>query len=494
MSGREGLERKLAEALCGPAARGGSGIVTATRGKARRLFCLDDGRLVAAVSNVVEEQLDLRLVQSGLLEPERRAELAAEARRRGTSVAALAREEGAIGPDDLRRAQESLVEQLLFATLEWPEGEVEFVAGRPNLADAISVDLSPVALVLRFARIKAPRADALRVRIGGPEVRFERADVAGALLEGVALDPAAARVLAAADDGGVTPAAVLEGTSDGVDATAKALYGLSLAGILVPARPVAETAATTRARRAGPDGPLTRDECLGRLAISENADHYAILGVDREASLDDIRDSYYALARRFHPDRFRSGPLQDLLSSFEGFFSRVTDAHNTLSNPDLRREYDRSIERREADRQAVREADPTYLARQNYLRAQELIERRRYNDAVRFLENAARLDGKQAEYRLALGRLLAQNPRRRQEACSHMAAALEIDPSSVEAYLALGQLLLRAGRPSDAARVFRSALAWDKANAEARGQLAALGEPIDAPAADPAFLASIARG
>jgi len=43
-----------------------------------------------------------------------------------------------------------------------------------------------------------------------------------------------------------------------------------------------------------------------RLALASEAGHYGVLGLDRAASREKIRSAYYALARRYHPDRFRS--------------------------------------------------------------------------------------------------------------------------------------------------------------------------------------------
>ena len=52
------------------------------------------------------------------------------------------------------------------------------------------------------------------------------------------------------------------------------------------------------------------------------------------------------------------------------------------------------------------EQDTSYLARENYARARLLIDRGRYSDAVVSLENAIKLDGRQAVYHLELGQLL----------------------------------------------------------------------------------------
>ena len=160
-----------------------------------------------------------------------------------------------------------------------------------------------------------------------------------------------------------------------------------------------------------------------RLTLPSEADHYGVLGLDRKALTPAIREAYYRLARRYHPDRFRSGPLADFLGLAEAYFTRVTEAYNTLIRPESRQEYDRRLA--EPQMAADSKSDTQYLARQNFVRAKSLLERRHHAEAVRFLENAARLDGNVAEYHLEPGLLLARNPRQREEAERHLLRTTE---------------------------------------------------------------------
>ena len=60
-------------------------------------------------------------------------------------------------------------------------------------------------------------------------------------------------------------------------------------------------------------------------------DHYNTLGVNRDASQDDIKRSYKKLAMRHHPDR---GGDNDT-------FAKINEAYNTLKDPTTRQQYDR---------------------------------------------------------------------------------------------------------------------------------------------------------
>ena len=69
--------------------------------------------------------------------------------------------------------------------------------------------------------------------------------------------------------------------------------------------------------------------------MAERPDYYKILGVGKNATEDEIKKAYRKLARKYHPDR-NSGDKQA-----EERFKEVSQAHDVLSDPDKRKEYDR---------------------------------------------------------------------------------------------------------------------------------------------------------
>lgn len=65
-----------------------------------------------------------------------------------------------------------------------------------------------------------------------------------------------------------------------------------------------------------------------------NKDYYDILGVSEDASKKEIDRAYRKLAKKYHPDR---NPDDD---SAEQKFKEISEAHEVLSDPEKRREYD----------------------------------------------------------------------------------------------------------------------------------------------------------
>jgi tetratricopeptide (TPR) repeat protein len=366
---------------------------------------------------------------------------------------------------------EGLVREMFTSTLEWPDGHSTFDDGVPALDGEVTVRMAARSMVLSHSKRYPASVDALRVRIGPPDLRPVASPLASA--EGAQVDPLGAFLLERCD-GTVDLSEIVKESPADEEATLRAIYGFLLAGLLEP-----EDREARRQKEALlKEDRLTREECLGRLTMVAGQDHYGVLGVDRTARLKHVREAYYALARRYHPDRFRSGPLSDLLPRFEEFFTLVTSAYNTLFDTTRRAEYDEQLNAAKKGDDS-KDTDTGYLARQNFLRARALAAQRKFTEAVTFLENAISLDPRQAEYHLELGLVLSRNPRHRDEAERHLLETIELSPTSVGAYVALGRMYLKAGRAGRAGEMAREALRWEPGHLEASELLAEAGDAPD---------------
>ena len=68
--------------------------------------------------------------------------------------------------------------------------------------------------------------------------------------------------------------------------------------------------------------------------MADKRDYYEILGVDRNATEDDLKKAYRKLAKQYHPDMNPDNP------DAEAKFKEATEAYGILSDPQKRQQYD----------------------------------------------------------------------------------------------------------------------------------------------------------
>jgi curved DNA-binding protein CbpA len=71
--------------------------------------------------------------------------------------------------------------------------------------------------------------------------------------------------------------------------------------------------------------------------------HYELLGADQRADKKAIKAAYYELVNVLHPDRYFGKNLGSFRPKLERLFTRVTEAHDTLTRAGSREEYDRYL-------------------------------------------------------------------------------------------------------------------------------------------------------
>src|SRR5215472_17950339 len=68
--------------------------------------------------------------------------------------------------------------------------------------------------------------------------------------------------------------------------------------------------------------------------MASRPDYYKALGVDKKATPEEIKKAYRKLARKYHPDRNPDD------KEAEARFKEISQAHDVLSDPERRRQYD----------------------------------------------------------------------------------------------------------------------------------------------------------
>ncbi len=192
--------------------------------------------------------------------------------------------------------------------------------------------------------------------------------------------------------------------------------------------------------------------------------YYEVLGVERSASEQEIRERFRRLARENHPDRY-TGPDK---SDAERRFQTLTEAVNVLTSSTRRKQHDAELSSGGGKGATVDFAQiaKAYLAKGAKAWKENDIRAAYENFDMAVKHNPA--DAK-AQHYLALAAMRLGNAR---QAVQSIEAAVQKEPVNFVYLKDAGLICRRAGLVAKAERYFGEALQWDPANAEVQSALA----------------------
>lgn len=206
-----------------------------------------------------------------------------------------------------------------------------------------------------------------------------------------------------------------------------------------------------------------------------NGDYYALLGVASTAPPATIQAAFLGRAKEWHPDKLEA-ELSDMKDLVTKVFSRMTEAHQMLTQPERRSEYDRvraggaSADDEHAEVQRILRAAATFQ------KAQVLVKRREWQQATETAKNAHEGDPEQAEYEALYVWLLSRQIQGGDKSSfrsfiDRLSRAIKKQPNNVNVRLYRARVLKEAGMLNDAMRDFRAVVEHDANHVEAQREL-----------------------
>ena len=185
------------------------------------------------------------------------------------------------------------------------------------------------------------------------------------------------------------------------------------------------------------------------------SDFYAILGLHRNVTEDQIRQRFRQLARERHPDRFRG----ELKQPAEKEFQDITQAFNVLMDPERRRQHDLDMSRpKDAP------SDPKQVARLYLQRGVKAFKEKNFVDAADNFDRATRSDPSNAQAWHNLAITCAQNTVWLPRALLAAERACELEPMNASYLKQAGRIFASAGRSERAVEYFRKAIEWGESD------------------------------
>ncbi len=236
------------------------------------------------------------------------------------------------------------------------------------------------------------------------------------------------------------------------------------------AKPVAPTPAQTSASAPSTNAMNEFEaEMKTMLNLVENGTFYQLLSVGADADAGSIKKNYYAMARKFHPDRHMGrsewiGSLQKLMESF-------TTAYKTLGDEKARAKYDKRIAEGGALAIGRGQSEKQESAEECMERAKECLRSKNYAGSITWLRKCVDIAPGESKYRAMLARSLAAIPTYRPEAIQHYEKAVELDPFNTSAMFQFAELFEEMKLPWRAIPLLKKILDIDPDHAKARDKL-----------------------
>lgn len=200
--------------------------------------------------------------------------------------------------------------------------------------------------------------------------------------------------------------------------------------------------------------------------------YYDILGVERSATEEQIRDRFRQLARQNHPDRYR-GPDK---SEAERKFQTLTEAVNVLTNGEKRKQHDSEIAGG-LDKGTV---DFVQIAKAYLAKGVKAYKDKDMRAAYENFDLAAKHNPQDAKAFHYLAMAAARIPGFTRQAVQAIESALQREPMNPLYLKDAGLLCKGAGLSAKAERYLEESLKWDASNVEIQSALAELREAKEA--------------
>ncbi|HKO98202.1 MAG TPA: DUF4388 domain-containing protein [Pyrinomonadaceae bacterium] len=478
----------LAELIREISSKGLSGTLRLTYERAQGAIYFDKGQVVFAASNLRNLRLRIYLEKLPSVTPNELEKLPKNLP--DLKVLDALRSEKIITVEQADALLRAMVTDVLRVVLLWPTGTWEFDQ-RARFDESFQVDLE-IPNLLREAAHHVP-ATLVTSRFLNPNEVFTRATRVSVMNR---LLPDESFILSRLDEPMTLEHLVAVSGLREREAH-RMIYGLALSGCVtreywhnafrtdttkIPEEQ-REAKSLSASKFDKTDEEIDLEQFLSR--VNHATDHYEILDLPLKAETVEIKDTYYKLARKYHPDRFHLKSGTQLHTNLSSAFARVTQAYETLMDASSRATYDAALQRTrafESSSTARIEPTATYESEvddseigenpeHNFREGVSALQQGRVNAAINHLGVASRLMPQEARYRAQYGKALAASERTRRLAEVELQEAVRLDAKNPTYRILLAELYIALQFHRRAQTELQKALALDPNSASANSLL-----------------------
>jgi curved DNA-binding protein CbpA len=502
-----------------------SGILHLTQDKTSKRIYFRKGSMIFANSDVETDRLGEFLIRQQLIDREAFERASRVMRETGNRFGRTLVELGFATPEEMEGKVVDQIQTIIYSLFSWTSGDYRFEQHESPVDEDIVLNLSTADIILEGTRRMDDMTKVRRV-LGDPTRVLQTTEDPLLLYQKMSTLSQSEYFILSRVDGLSSMADILSISPIGEEQTLRCIYGLVSAGVIEPkggASPLEEDGAKAAASppppqarptaaapppaapaykppppspprveipkpevQAGkpkieppaPSGPspeevAVREDIIQKHASLREATLYDLLSITITANDGEVKKAYYAMAKKYHPDRHHSPYLRDVHGLLEELFGKITDAYQMLSSPLERNRYDAKIRAEgpaavvavggtptseEANEGARRRA-----AEERYKEGKRHFDEMHFFDAIQCLREAVRLAPKKNYHKL-LAQALMKNPLWLREAEEQFRFALKMDQFDAECYVGLGDIYESEGMSTRALKMYEQAATYDPEN------------------------------
>ena len=491
----------LAELLSEIADKRFNGSLRLAREAGKIIVYFDNGEIVFVASNARQHRLFEKLLQAEKLAKEQLSAIKDYAN--DLALRENLVKENLLDKAEIDRIFSDLINEILRDAIKWRDGEWTF-SPLVRVKSDIRFAANPHQFLIEYARHSPPAETARRFKNPSEPMRATEK-----MPTSVGLSPHESFVLSRFENESITVEQIESISGLPLAETVQILYALWLGGFVArPQRHSAfsekQTAAIQSARltvkkdEAKPlvaplksETPTVEEQKIGdevsETATAETSEEaatdkeeisleayleriekatnfYEFFALAPEAKSAEIKQNYFALAKRFHPDLFHRQADAPLLQRIQNAFSEIARAYETLKNDASREIYDFKVRKELAERKeqaAMATAATSAASREDALRQQqeEQIAQAALNfeqgfdylmeenpsAAEPFLARAVYYDKDNARYRAYYGKALAADDKKRHRAETELQTAIKLDGTNTDYRIMLAEFFVQVG-------------------------------------------------
>jgi curved DNA-binding protein CbpA len=506
-----------------------SGILHLARGETSKRIYFRKGSMIFANSDVDADRLGEFLIRQGVIDRDAFEKASKVMRETGNRFGRTLVELGFATAEEMEARVVDQIQTIIYSLFAWDSGEYRFEQHENPVDEDIVLNLSTADIILEGTRRLDDMAKVRRA-LGDLNRVLQTTEDPLLLYQKMTTLSQSEYFILSRVDGNSSVTDILSISPIGEDETLRCIYGLVSAGVLeaqggaapaevpspkpaapattrpkaekphiyveppprpatpkvdiprpdVEVRPIAPSSKSKIEPPAEPSGPspeemAVRKDIIEKHASLSEASLYDLLGITITANDAEIKKAYYAMAKKYHPDRHHSPHLRNIHGLLEELFGKITAAYQTLSSPLEKNRYDSKIR---AETQAgaaasgaggaaapddASESAKKRAAEERYKEGKRHFEEMHFFDAIQCLREAVRLYPKKGYHKL-LAQALMKNPMWLRDAEEQFRLALKMDQFDAECYLGLGEIYESEGMTTRAQKMFEQAATYDPEN------------------------------